>query len=165
MHDLPGRNTSYKRELLLAYGDELDALLELETLLHWDLRARGHQLYLEPAARTLHVNHARLPAFVREHFYVGWLFAASRSRRWSRAHRLLYAAAAPVVPVVRLRRLVSPIRRSAARWRLLPGVLPPLLLGLAVNTLGEMLGYTLGFASASQRVTEVEFHRERLSGR
>ncbi|HYP52918.1 MAG TPA: glycosyltransferase, partial [Pyrinomonadaceae bacterium] len=43
---LPGHNGSYKRELLLAYGDRLEAMLDAESVLHWDLRARGHRLYL-----------------------------------------------------------------------------------------------------------------------
>lgn len=160
VEDLPGRNSSYNRELLLGYGPELDALLETETLLHWDLRANGHQLYLEPAARTSHVNHANLPDFVREHFYVGRLFAGSRSRRWSRPRRLLYAAAAPAIPAVRMRRILPEVRKSAARWNLLPGVLPPLLLGLAVSAAGEMLGYAFGIGPAARRIVDVEFHRD-----
>ena len=37
---LPGHNTSYKRDLLLSYGERLEALLGAETTLHQDLRAR-----------------------------------------------------------------------------------------------------------------------------
>jgi len=43
---LPGHNTSYKRELLLGYGADLDSMMEGETSLHWDLRSKGHKLYL-----------------------------------------------------------------------------------------------------------------------
>ncbi|MDX1531991.1 MAG: glycosyltransferase, partial [Rhodothermales bacterium] len=56
---LPGHNSTYKRDLLLAYGDDLADMLEAETLLHWDLRARGHRLLHTPAARTHHVNYSR----------------------------------------------------------------------------------------------------------
>src|SRR5262245_42696463 len=38
---LPGHNTSYKRAVLLEYGDQLDSLLQAETVLHWDLRNKG----------------------------------------------------------------------------------------------------------------------------
>ena len=158
--DLPGRNSSYKRELLLSYGDELDALLEMETLLHWDFRSKGGQLYLEPAARTLHVNHGHLPGFVREHFYVGRMFAGQRARRWSRARRLAYAGASPLIPFVRMSRILPAVRRSSRRHGLLPRVLPPLLLGLAVSAAGELLGYAAGPGSSGRRIVDVEFHRE-----
>ncbi len=47
---LPGHNSSYKRAILLDYNRELEAMLETEFVLHRDLRAKGHRLYLEPAA-------------------------------------------------------------------------------------------------------------------
>ena len=49
---LPGHNSSYKRGILLDYGPELEAMLESESVLHWDLRAKGYRLYLEPKAKT-----------------------------------------------------------------------------------------------------------------
>jgi hypothetical protein len=158
--DLPGRNSSYKRDLLLSYGDELDTMLEMETLLHWDLRAHGRELYLETAARTSHVNHGHLPGFVREHFYVGRMFAGQRARRWSRGRRLAYAGAAPLIPIVRLSRILPALRRSSRRHGLFPRVLPPLLLGLAVGAAGEMLGYAAGPGSSGRHIVDVEFHRE-----
>ena len=39
---LPGHNSSYKRAVLLEYGDRLETLMEAETILMWDLRAKGH---------------------------------------------------------------------------------------------------------------------------
>ena len=38
---LPGHNSSYKRAVLLEYGDALATLMEAETVLMWDLRAKG----------------------------------------------------------------------------------------------------------------------------
>ena len=56
MEHLPGHNSSYKRMILLDYGFELENLLEAETLLHWDLKAKGYDLYLESEAKTSHLN-------------------------------------------------------------------------------------------------------------
>jgi hypothetical protein len=56
---LPGYNGTNKRALLLEYGDRLEAMLEAESILRWDLRAKGHQLYLEPAAKTDHQDFRR----------------------------------------------------------------------------------------------------------
>lgn len=162
--DLPGRNSSYKRALLLEYGTELEAMLEMETILHWDLRAKGHQLYLEPAAKTYHQNITRLSPFLREQFYVGRVFAASRARRWSPCWRLLYIGGAPLIPPIRLWRILCELRRSGWARPLLPGILPALITGLVVSAVGEMIGYALGAGHASQRLCVLEFHRDQHCG-
>jgi hypothetical protein len=53
---LPGHNTSYKRAVLLEYGDQLDSMMQAETVLHWVLRSKGHRLFLESTANVAHVN-------------------------------------------------------------------------------------------------------------
>src|SRR5205823_2114181 len=65
MSHLPGHNSSYKRASLLEYGDRLPSMLEAETVLHWDLRARGLRLYLEPRARLAHTNFAQAAVWTR----------------------------------------------------------------------------------------------------
>jgi len=162
--DLPGRNSSYKRALLLEYDPELEAMLEMETILHWDLRANGHQLYLEPAAKTYHQNITLLSPFLREQFYVGRLFAASRARRWSPCWRLLYIGGAPLIPPIRLWRILRELRRSGRPRDLLPGILPALIVGLVVSAVGEMMGYALGAGHASQQLCALEFHRDQHCG-
>ena len=82
--ELPGHNTSYKRDVLLEYGDRLEALLGAESMLHQELRARGHRLYLEPAAQTFHVNFTRASRWIPYLCYSGRVFAAERARNWSR---------------------------------------------------------------------------------
>ena len=90
---LPGHNSAYKRDLLLAYGDRLEAMLEAESVLHWDLRAKGHTLYLEPDAAVYHFNFSRFGPLVTAIFHLSRAFAA---RRWegrprSALRRLVYA--------------------------------------------------------------------------
>ena len=82
---LPGHNSAYKRDLLLDYGPELGAMLEAECLLHQDLRRRGYQVYLEPRARTRHLNYSKPFSWIPAHFHGSRLFAAARTRygRWS----------------------------------------------------------------------------------
>ena len=77
---LPGHNTSYKRDLLLGYGERLEALLGAESNLHWDLRARGFRLYLEPAAKAFHTNFTKPLRWIPFLFYSGRVFAAERRR-------------------------------------------------------------------------------------
>ena len=76
---LPGHNSSYKRNVLLEYGPALETMLETESILHWDLRAKGFALLLEPAAKALHLNFTTIGASMRLRFHSGRLFAAARA--------------------------------------------------------------------------------------
>ncbi len=158
---LPGHNSSYKVVLLLEYGPELDGMLESETTLHSSLRQKGHQLYLEPGARISHLNYENLSVWIRAQYLSGRAFAADRSEHWPSTHRLLYAVGGPLIPLVRLRRILSQMRE--ARRPLPPSatVLPALVLGLAVSAVGEMIGYCWGAGDAVQRRWDLEFHRVR----
>src|SRR5208282_5853333 len=157
---LPGHNSSYKRALLLDYGDSLEAMLEAESILHWDLRAKGFQLRLEPAARTLHMNYSTAPASMRLRFHAGRIFAAARARSWPISRRLAYGGAAPLIPAVRLRHILAQVS-----WRhratLPSSTLPALLMLLACDAAGEMAGYLLGAGSEAQRAGKFEFHANR----
>jgi len=139
--DIPGQGSAYKRGLLVGYGSKLGKMLEMETILHWDLQNKGFQLYLEPKAKTYHANATRPHAFFCEHFKVGRQFAAARASSWSPAHRFLYTIAGPLIPIVRLKRILGEIKRSGHAPDLIPGILLPLIMGLAASTLGEILGY------------------------
>jgi hypothetical protein len=159
---LPGHNGSYKREVLLEYGDRLEAMLDAESVLHWDLRARGHRLYLEPKARTFHENFtARWPSLTLR-FNGGRLFAASRARGWPLWRRALFAVASPLIPPVRCARIARELCRPGRPRRILPRVLPSLLVGLAFDGAGELTGYALGPGASMAKLSDMEFHRERF---
>ena len=155
--DLPGRNTSYKRSILLAYGPELVRLLEFESLLHADLRARGHRLWLDSAARIWHEPEANVANFWATEYSAGCLFATVRARHWSRARRLVYGLAVPLIPMVRLSRLMPVIRRVDVSGPLLRA-LPLVLIGLALSALGECMGYLVGAGGTRQALCRLEFH-------
>ncbi|HEY8668566.1 MAG TPA: Gfo/Idh/MocA family oxidoreductase, partial [Tepidisphaeraceae bacterium] len=93
---LPGHNSSYKRDILLAYGDRLESMMEAETVMQWDLVARGHALYLEPAARLAHTNFAVLGVFLKVQYNVGRMFGESRRQGWPLWKKLFFAAASPL---------------------------------------------------------------------
>ncbi len=160
---LPWHNTSYRRELLLEYGASLGLLLTVESLLQADLLTRGYTLYLETEARISHVNISRLSSYFGGQFHSARVFAAARAwyYAWPVWHRLLYTAGAPVIPLVRLRRVLGEIRRSGRQVELLPGILPMLTLGLIACGLGEMMGYALGEGGAGPKKLALESHRER----
>jgi hypothetical protein len=156
---IPGHNSSYKRSVLLACGDNLADILEAESILQWDLRRRGHRFAIEPAARTRHENFARLGASVPLRFHSGRLFAASRAREWSAARRAFYTCAAPLIPVVRLVRTLGAMKRI--RLRRGPRQVALVAILLALDGAGELVGYAAGSGGAMPRLADLEFHRER----
>lgn len=157
---IPGHNSSYKRAVLLAYGDRLEAMLDAESVLHWDLRARGQRFLIEPAAKTAHLNFSKIGPSFPLRFNCGRLFAAARCRQWSLAKRALYVVASPLIPVVRLAKLVREMTIHGRRlpWR----VLPLLVAGLVVDGCGELVGYLCGAGDAMATLTDMEFHRARF---
>ncbi|MFL5820378.1 MAG: glycosyltransferase family 2 protein [Solirubrobacteraceae bacterium] len=159
--DLPGHNSSYKTSVLSAYDRRLEGLLEAETLLHADLRAQGHRLRLEPAARVAHLNMSRMRSWLVERLAAGRRFAGARARGWKPGRRALYALGAPLIPLVRAVRLVPDWRRCAAVGDLPALTLPVLGLGLMISAAGEFLGYVLGSGDSVRLLSAMELHKER----
>lgn len=155
---LPGHNSSYKRDLLLGYGERLESLLAAEASLQQDLRTRGYRLYLEPAAKAFHTNFSEPSRWIPYLFYSGRLFAAERGRKWSRLRRAGYGAGACLIPLVRLLRLAPRFRR--ARPDLAAGVYGPLLFGLIIDAAGQGIGYVMGPGHSAEKVARLEFHRQ-----
>jgi hypothetical protein len=159
MDYLPGHNSSYRRELLLAYGKRLDALMEAETVLQWDLRRAGERLYLEPAAQTAHTNFGFWSSWLPVSFVAGRSFAATRAREWPLVRRATFAAASPLIPFVRLARTLRNARDAGQRWPFLLRLLPTLLVGLAVDAAGQLAGYALGAGDSHVVMARSEWHR------
>lgn len=156
---LAGHNSSYRRSVLLELGPRLDELLGAETVLHQELRRRGHRLVVEPAARAAHTNFARLRSWMPVQYLSGRVFASERARGWSSARRVLYAVASPLIPLLRFVRAARHLRRSAGPRPSLLRVGPLLGLGLAADGMGQLVGYLAGSGSSSTRLARFEFRR------
>jgi hypothetical protein len=158
---IPPHNSSYKRDLLLSYGDRLEGMIEAETVLQWELQAAGRALYLEPEAKTRHFNVSRARPFVPLRVSVGRMFGAARARGWPLGKRLAYVAASPMIPLVRFARTLRFARRCTVGHVAFPQLLPPLFAGLVLDGFGEALGYAFGGGNAVQQVTRLEYDRDR----
>jgi len=158
MRHLPGHNSSYKRDVLLAYGEQLDSLMQAESVLHRYLRARGYQLWLESSTYTSHSNFTAWTPWIKAQYHAGRQFAATWAQPWSWLRRLLFTIGSPGIPWLRLWRIQKQIRRAQAAGFFIR-LLPMLLAGLLVNGLGQMVGYAAGVGDSIEKVTEHERHR------
>ncbi len=157
---LPPHHTSYKKAVLEEYGSRLAPLLETETVLIANLKKEGSPLYFEPQAASRHVNVSTTRSYMQAEFLGGRLFGAARARShgWA-VRRVAYAVAAPAILLVRLQRVMAQIRRCGRVRELIPKVLPPLMLGLASHTVGEMAGYLFGEGRAAEGRRSIELDR------
>jgi hypothetical protein len=158
---IPGHNSCYKRAVLLSCGDRLGALMEAESVLQWTLQRAGHRFTIEPSAHTRHENFSRFGASLGLRFHGGRLFAASRRQEWSVARRLLYAAGAPLIPILRAWRARRDQSRVGAAARR-PGLLIVTFALLVADASGELVGYLAGAGDSAARLSDLEFHRERF---
>lgn len=161
LDDLPGHNSSYKKELLLEYGDRLETMLEAETILHQDLRARGYRLYQAPGAKAAHLNVTRTSSWLGERLQTGRRFASARGHAWRPWRRAAYALGSPLIPLVRFRRVLRDIRRTGVHEHLPRRTYPLLLAALGVSAAGELVGYALGSGGSMYALARIELHKER----
>ena len=158
--NLPWHNTSYKRDLLVAYGPELASLIIVEGNLLDDLRSKGHTLCFEPAAQTSHVNISLLSSWMRHAFWGGRLFGSMRAKHknWPVWRRFLYVMGSPLIPVLRFYQTMKKIREVGQRVQ--PGgMIASILSGLIPHALGESIGYALGPGKAAERYSYYEMKR------
>jgi hypothetical protein len=162
MSDLPGHNSAYNRDLLLSYGERLEAVLEVEAVVQREIIQSGHRMLLEPKAKTSHLNFSRLSSSLGLRFNAGRSFAGHRTMGWPVKKRAVYIAGGPLIPLVRLMRISAMLRRSAQYSWLFPKVLPALCAMLLADGLGELAGYIAGPGDAPRFLGTIEFNRVRF---
>jgi hypothetical protein len=153
--------TSYKRDLLLAFGDRLAELLTQGDALVRALSEAGHRFYFEPAARVAHLNMSLHGPWMRERYYNGVSIASSRMGGWPWGKRLIYICGAPLIPAVLLFRARKGLQACLGSVRMLLWVIPAIAATSLLSAMGEAAGYA-GFSAkaAHQAMTEYEIHRE-----
>jgi hypothetical protein len=141
---LPGNNVSYRRDALLAFGDDLERLLVVDFNLQDALRRRGGLLYVEPRALVYHENFTDVSSIARANHAYCRLMAANRAgvAGWSSGRRIVYAAATPVgAPLLKLGRLARSLRGRRSLVTAAVGALPVIVATHAWAGIGEARGY------------------------
>ncbi len=144
---LQGNNSAYRRDSVLALGEDLIDLLEIESLLDWRLGSQGATLYVEPAAKFAHANEHIVLAFWEGNYLFSRLFGALRAQaqHWTPADRWLRVAAAPLLPLLRVARLLRFVR--AKRPQDLPLVvrgMPYIISAQYASVIGQSIGLVFG---------------------
>lgn len=158
----PGHNSMYARDRLLELGDDLEALISSEVLIHWYFADRGERVVFEPRARCHHINLSSVRAIAHAMFHHCRLFGSERFRRNPSWKRWAYLLASPLIFPLRIKR----------SWRKFSCILPPSIsqghsrgtyaAALASATLGECLGLAFGAGDSRQREWAIELDRRRL---
>ena len=161
LDQVPGYNTSYRRDLLLGFGSRLDELLEQESGLGPELRERGERVCLEANARVDHLNISRQLPWIRDVFLAGRVLATMRAMRWSRVRRLVYLGGSPLIPFVLVWRTRAFWRRGNQQMQLPRTTFLAFVAVSIVMALGEMSGYAFrARRSELLKMTYNELHRE-----
>jgi hypothetical protein len=125
------------------------------------LQRSGHRFFREPGARMQHLNPSRLGSMLRLRLQSARASADTRARTagWSPARRILYVAASPLFPILRLRALWPRLRAHPAR-AVLPRIAPLLALVLLVDAVGQAIGFALGAGNSAARAGQYDLDRE-----
>ena len=162
---IPGHNCSYRRDELLALGEQLPKYLLPELIFQWKLLQEGKQFYFTTKLAVRHYQYATLGPLWMGNFWYAWSLAANRSTllRWSTFKRIVYIGAILLKPLVRWKVLLSlPRDPSYYPQYLLLRCAVGITIGFVVAALGESCGYLFGYSHKSvMRLNryELEFDR------
>lgn len=158
---LPGHNTAYRRDLLMAVPDARTLLLA-ENLLQQRLLAAspGGTLVVCSDATTDHVNMSRWGPAAQHALLGGRIFAHQRAvdAGWSGPRRILQAALFPLAAAVRLCRKHVALRRETSGTGWVADFCAAAILA-TLHAAGEAVGLLLGVGSAPQAYARMEGDR------
>lgn len=157
----PLHNSAYKRDLLLSYGPQLEALMFPETLLQRRLGRDGYRLLVEPKMKVSHYYETELGLIASGDFQAHRAFGAlfpqmSQRPLWRRVLRLL---ALPVIPWWRTAKLwwIVGRKRPARLGLVLRGIGVILALHHAAAS-GEFVGTVFGLGQSPERYLDYQLN-------
>lgn len=154
-------NACFRRADLLAFGPRLEAMLDYGSGMDVELRKSGGTFLMEPAARLGHLNVAGFNAWIPERVLSGRFWGSARSRDWSPWRRLLYVAAAPILPVMIAGKAIASPQWKHHRDRMPTWTTPATIACAIATAVGEAMAYAFGPGTTPVRLAEYELHRIR----
>ena len=162
---LPAGNVAYKRDELLKLGDELENLLTPDFGVHERFNQQGLKMYVESRAIVAHNSLVRMSQLLASSFVFCRILASKRmeSQQWSRARRVGYGLATPIVsPCIAIWRLFSSPRETAGERKMFLAYLPVVIAKGVACALGESVGYLFGAGSSEIEFVKWELHVPRV---
>lgn len=148
---ITGNNTSYDRELLLAYGEAWRAG-RWEDHLHTAMQRDGVLLFSHPEIRVGHKKHYSVAEYLSQRYLYSRAWAGARAAGSSVGARFVAGAARVVLPPVLYLRIVRTIWNKGRHRRELLRSLPLLALFALGWAAGEMVGFWRGPGTALSQV-------------
>ena len=157
-------NIAYRRDALLAHGQDLDALLEMDYFLQKAMKDT-FRIVTAPRALVAHETNRYPRDLIRGHFLFAQLFANRRLQheQWSVLKRLAVTPLVPVVvPLLRLKRLFQAVAGRPQLRDTAAGL--PVILALYVSgALGEAWGLLRGGRLSAGNMVWFELEAERIA--
>ncbi len=158
-------NLSYKRQALMAVSEIWRSGYH-ETSVHWALRARGEELYLDPRL----VVYQQRPAIgfgqaYRERIEWGAVFAETRTSLMSRFRRYAFAAGTVFLPFLLTGRVIGHMRRQRRTMQEMLRIIPIVFVLFTGWALGEMIGYIAGGATTQDSEQSSARHPDTVADR
>lgn len=162
--DVPGFNSAFSREALLGLGADLEFLLDRITALHRTIRERGGRFAFSPDAALHHWSPSVGGPSIRAWFSIGRCYGDHRANheQWPMTRRAMYAGAAPLIVLMRLRSHWRSMRAARALRKETPGYYATLAVILTAIGFGESYGYVAGEGRAIDLLNDFEFSRDRF---
>ena len=161
---LSGHNCSYKRDVLLSFGERLADLLLVDNVLQKVLVATGHRLFLEPDAKIAHRNEVSASSTARGYVAFHRAFGAARAREgnWSLLRRATYVLLAPAIPLYFIAHFGRTLlRRRSPHLGLFLRNLPYVYFVQLVAALGQAAGLLFGQGDSPHRFSVFEISEPR----
>jgi len=163
-----GNNVSYKRDLLLSFGIELEDLLSIDFNLQEKLSKRGVPLFVESRALAAHENfQSVVQEGITGHHYCRLLAAKrAQTQSWSGPRKLLHGIGAPIgSPIIRLWRLIRGLKGRRALWPSAIRSLPVIVVIYFFDSIGESLGYLVGAGNSEHWALHWELDADRAGSK
>jgi len=154
-------NVSYKRDVVLGYGEELDTMFGRGGNLQDRIRVDGGKFYVTNRSSIAHLNPSKLLPSIILLLNAGRVYAAEQSARkqWNFGIRLLAALCTPVFPLIRFIKRYDQVfggnRFKGTRFKLYIS----LFIGLSIRAIGNAVGFLFGPGRAIEELAQFDMKR------
>ena len=143
--NLPMHNLTARRDVLLAYGEDLEDHLGRDGSLMRDLCEAEATMRMAPGADIVHVNPSTFRSTASLRFQAGRMYGHPRAprERWPAWRRWAYALLFPLIPLVRAVKLRRD-HQGSPHEEVLARVMGGVAFALVCDAVGQAAGYVRG---------------------